>query len=220
MMKEIVLVVGAHPDDEILGVGGTLSKHSSRGDEVHALILCEGMSLRYPDEKIDFLKFEGENASKVIGMKTWTQHGFPDQMLDTMPLSKIAKPIEEKIRNLKPTIIYTHIKNDINKDHKIAHEATLVASRCKEKSISFIYGYETPSETEWEIPYSFKPNFYVDISDHIDTKIEAMKCYKSQLYDSPHPRSLEHLKNRSRYWGEIMLMQMAEPFEMLRGYFR
>ena len=114
-MKEIILVVAAHPDDEILGVGGTLSKHVNKGDEVHTLVLCEGMSLRYPDEKIDFLKLEGEKASKVIGMKTWTQHGFPDQMLDTIPLSKIASPIEKIIKNLKPSIVYTHIRNDINK---------------------------------------------------------------------------------------------------------
>jgi len=220
MSRRAVLAVGAHPDDEVLGLGGTLARHVAEGDEVHALILCEGLSLRYPEAKEDFIAAEGREAARVLGLSSWTLHGFPDQRLDRQSLVEIAAPIERKIRELRPSIVYTHWRGDINRDHALVHEATLVAARCKERSIESLYAYETPSETEWGIPYDFSPNLFVEVSPYLDTKLEAMKCYKSQSPPANHPRSLEHLRHRARYWGECMLMQAAEPFVLLRGYRR
>ena len=215
-----VLVIGAHPDDETLGVGATLARHVAEGDDVHALILCEGMSLRYPDAEDDFLATEARAAAEVLGIKSLTLTGLPDQGLDRLSLVEIAAPIEQRIRALQPNIVYTHWHGDINKDHALVYEASLVATRCKEKSIERLYAYETPSETEWGIPYNFSPNYFVEVSDHLETKLRAMACYASQSPAADHPRSIEHLRIRALYWGQCMMMGAAEAFVLLRGYWR
>jgi LmbE family N-acetylglucosaminyl deacetylase len=215
-----VLVIGAHPDDETLGVGATLARHVAEGDDVHALILCEGMSLRYPDAEHDFLAAEARAAARIIGLKSLVLTGLPDQGLDQLSLVEIAAPIEQQIRELQPNIVYTHWRGDINKDHVLVYEATLVATRCKEKSIDRIYAYETPSETEWGIPYNFSPNYFVEVDGYLDTKIRAMGCYASQSPAAGHPRSAEHLRIRALYWGQCMMMEAAEAFVLLREYWR
>lgn len=220
MTKRTVLVVGAHPDDETLGVGGTVARHVREGDEVHALILCEAVSLRYPDAKEDFLAAEAREAAKILGLASLTLHGFPDQRLDRHSLVEIAAPIERKVRELQPNIVYTHWRGDINRDHVLAHEATLIATRCKERSIERVYAFETPSETEWGIPYDFSPNYFVEVSQDLESKLRAMKCYASQSPGAGHPRSIEHLRLRALYWGQCMLMEAAEPFVLLREYWR
>lgn len=220
MESQVVLVVGAHPDDEILGLGGTLARHVREGDRVHALILCEGMSLRYPDAADDFLEQEAQAAAKIIGFSSLTIHGFRDQGLDGLSLVETAAPIEHKVRELQPTIVYTHWRGDINRDHSLASEATLVACRAKSPSIREIYAYETPSETECGIPYDFSPNHYVEVSAFLEQKLDAMRCYASQAPPPPHPRSIEHLRTRALYWGQTMMMTAAEPFMLLRSYRR
>jgi len=220
MAKQRVLVIGAHPDDEVLGLGGTLARHICEGDEVHAFILCEGMSLRYPEATHDFLVKEAEASAAVLGLTSVEINGFPDQGLDRHSLVDIIKPIDARIQKYQPTIVYTHSVTDINRDHKITYEATLVAARSKATSIQELYAYETPSETEYGIPYAFSPNHFVEIGRYLDKKLEAMACYKSQLQDSPGPRSIEHLRLRAHYWGQPMLMTAAEPFLLLRSYRR
>jgi LmbE family N-acetylglucosaminyl deacetylase len=220
MSNKVILVVAAHPDDEVLGVGGTLARHVEEGDEVHVLVLCEGISVRYPDAERDFLAEEGQNAAKVLGLSSWTQFGLPDQRIDRLPLIDIISPIEKKIKELKPLTIYTNWHGDINQDHATINKATLIAARCKHRSISEIYAYETPSETEWGIPYNFSPNYFVDISATLEKKLEAMRCYASQSPESPHPRSIEHLRIRAQYWGQCMMMEAAEPLVLLRRYWR
>ena len=220
MSKRIVLVIGAHPDDEILGVGATLARHIREGDEVHALILCEGVSLRYADAKEDFLAAEAKAAAKVLGFSSLTLNGFPDQRLDRQSLVEIAAPIEHKVKELKPNVVYTHWSGDINQDHGLAHKATLIATRSKVLSIETIYAYETPSETECGIPYNFSPDHFVDVSEYLECKLEAMRCYASQSPGPLHPRSVEHLRLRAQYWGQCMMMKAAEPFVTLRSYWR
>ena len=220
MSGEIVLVVGAHPDDETLGPGGTLARHVREGDAVHALLLCEGLSLRYPEAREDFLAAEARNAARALGLSSLTIHGFPDQRLDTLSLVEIAAPIEKRVRELEPTIVYTHWRGDINRDHVITQEATLIAARCKVRSIHSIYAFETPSETEWGVPYDFCPNHFVEVSRDLEAKLAAMACYRSQSPAAGHPRSVDHLRTRARYWGECMLMPAAEPFVLLRSYRR
>jgi LmbE family N-acetylglucosaminyl deacetylase len=220
MAGQRILVVAAHPDDETLGVGATLARHVQEGDEVHALILCEGMSLRYPEASEDFLTAEAQAAARILGLTSMTINGFPDQRLDRHSLVEIASPIEAKVRAIKPTIVYTHWRGDINKDHVLAHEATLIATRCKEASIEKVYAFETPSETEWGIPYDFCPTHFVDVARHLDRKLQAMECYASQSPFPGHPRSVEHLRLRAQYWGQCMMMQAAEPFVLLRSYWR
>jgi LmbE family N-acetylglucosaminyl deacetylase len=220
IIMSTVLVIGAHPDDETLGVGATLARHVAEGDDVHALILCEGMSLRYPDAEDDFLAAEARAAARILGFTSLTLTGLPDQGLDRLSLVEIAAPIEQQIRALQPNIVYTHWRGDINKDHVLVYDATLVATRCKEKSIDKIYAYETPSETEWGIPYDFSPNYFVDVGRYLDTKVQAMACYASQSPAAGHPRSVEHLRIRALYWGQCMMMGAAEAFVLLREYWR
>jgi LmbE family N-acetylglucosaminyl deacetylase len=218
--KETVLVIGAHPDDEILGLGGTLARHVHEGDDVHVLILCEGMSLRYPAAQDNFLLAEAREAATVLGLTSHKIHGFPDQRLDRHSLVEIAAPVEQMVRDLAPTVVYTHWPGDINRDHKLATEATLVAARCKAASIQRVYAYETPSETEYGIPYNFSPNHFVEISPFLERKLEAMRCYASQVSPPPNPRSVEHLRDRAHYWGQMMMMHAAEAFVLLRSYRR
>jgi len=220
MLKPVVLVVGAHPDDEILGVGGTLARHVAEGHDVHALVLCEGLSLRYSESEHDFLTAEAKAAAKVVGFASLTLCGFPDQGLDRLSLIEIIAPIEEKIREIQPAIVYTHWKGDINRDHGLTYEATLVATRSKVPCVERVYAYETPSETECGIPYSFSPTHFVDVSKYLDIKLDAMRCYASQSPPAPHPRSIEHLRIRAEYWGQTMMMPAAEPFMLLRSYWR
>jgi LmbE family N-acetylglucosaminyl deacetylase len=219
-MSRVVLVVAAHPDDEVLGLGATLARHVAEGDEVHALVLCEGLSVRYPDAEHDFLADEGRKSAEVLGLASWTLHGFPDQGLDRYSLVELTAPIEARVAEVEPNVVYTHWSGDINRDHALAHEASLVAARCKVRSIQEIYAYETPSETEWGIPYDFSPDYFVNVEHHLEAKLEAMSCYASQTPENPHPRSIEHLRLRAHYWGQMMMMPAAEPFVTLRRYWR
>ena len=220
IIMNTVLVIGAHPDDEVLGVGATMARHVAEGDEVHVLILCEGMSLRYPDAQDNFLEAEAQEAARVLGLKSLTMTALPDQRLDQLSLIEVVAPIEERARTLQPNIVYTHWRGDINKDHVLVYEASLVATRCKQKSIRKIYAYETPSETEWGIPYDFSPNYFVEVSEFMDMKARAMACYASQSPSADHPRSVEHLRIRALYWGQCMMMGAAEAFVLLREYRR
>lgn len=215
MKNNNVLVISAHPDDEILGLGGTLRKHIERGDKVRVVIFCEAETMRYKGKNVQ-LKKMAENAGKVIGFNSINFLDFPDQHLDKFSIVDIIKPIEEIVANLKPKIVYTHFYGDINKDHKILAEASIVALRPFKNLVENLISYETPSSTEWQIPYSFSPNYFVDITNTLDIKLKAIKFYKSEVYNLPHPRSLEGLKRRASYWGTFCNMQYAEAFLIYR----
>ena len=217
-----VLVVGAHPDDELLGLGGTLRRHVLRGDEVHALCLCENMSLRYGSPAkagFDTADFARE-AAHVLGLAGIEIAGFADQRLDAVSIIDVIQPIEQAVRELQPRYVYTHWSGDINRDHRIVHEATLVACRCKSKSIDLLLAYETASETEYGVPYNFSPNLFIDISKTLPSKLAALACYRSEVQPYPSPRSLQGLQERARTWGQSAGMQAAEPFQILRSYWR
>lgn len=215
MKNKDILVIAAHPDDEILGLGGTLRRHINKGEKVSVLIFCEAETIRYKDKNVQ-LKKMAEEAGKVIGFNSINFLDFPDQHLDKFSLVDIIKPIEEAVKNLKPSIVYTHFYGDINRDHKILAEATIVALRPFKNLVENIISYETPSSTEWQIPYNFSPNYFVDITNTIEVKLKAMEFYKSEVYKPPHPRSLESLEARASYWGTFSNMKFAEAFLIYR----
>jgi LmbE family N-acetylglucosaminyl deacetylase len=217
-----VLVVGAHPDDELLGLGGTLRRHVLRGDEVHVLCLCENMSVRYGSpEQAGFDTAEyARQAAQVLGFAGMKIAGFPDQRLDAVAMIDVIRPIEAAVRELNPRYVYTHWSGDINQDHRVVHEASLIACRCKAKSIDLLLAYETASETEYGVPYNFSPNLFVDISGTLPSKLEALACYRSEIEPYPNPRSLQALEERARTWGQAAGMKAAEPFQILRSYWR
>lgn len=218
-----VLIVAAHPDDELLGVGGAVALHASRGDEVVLAIMCEGISVRYASERKEEVDRQARAAAAILGASAIHLDTLPDQRLDTLPVSEVAAPVERLISLHQPDRIYTHFAGDINRDHRILSEAVMIAARpYAAPSVKEILMFETPSSTEWSCPQltaSFQPNYFVDISSTLDKKLKAFACYTAELRDYPHPRSLRALEERSRYWGSGVNRPAAEAFVLCRSVF-
>jgi LmbE family N-acetylglucosaminyl deacetylase len=214
-----VLVVAAHPDDELLGCGGTVALHARGGDRVTACIACEGESLRYGEGAVN-QETHSARAAEVLGVADVRRLGFPDQRLDTFTLTEIITPLERVVREVRPRIIYCQHGGDINRDHQLLFQALLVAARPVEEYITAVYAFDTASSTEWAFPRTFVPDTWVDISPTLETKIRAMACYESEVRDYPHPRSLEALRNRARAWGNLCSLDAAEVFMTVRRVYR
>lgn len=219
-----VLVLGAHPDDETYGMGGTIAKHSFNGDTVNVLIITDGSSSQYEnaEEMIQRKKSEAKKAMEVLGVEKIEFNSLPDMKLDTIPHVDINRIIEKKVHDYNPDIVYTHFWGDLNKDHRIIFESTIVATRPSlNNKIIKVYTYETPSCTEWQSPKNsdwFIPNIYSDITDFIETKIKAIRCYKSELREYPHPRSLESVRVYCKRNGIIMGKDAVERFVLVRDF--
>jgi LmbE family N-acetylglucosaminyl deacetylase/methionyl-tRNA formyltransferase len=213
-----VLVVAAHPDDEVLGVGGTLIRHFKSGDEIRAVIVCSANSIRYREGEHD-QPGDTQRASHYLGARS-TGLGFADQRLDQGSNLELIQALEEQIREFQPQVIYTHWWGDVNADHARIAEAVDVAARpYSAPGLQSIYAFETPSSTEWTTSArarAFAPNVFVDISGELDRKLDAMRCYESELRPPPHPRSLRSLQQRAAYWGSIANMPAAEALALLR----
>jgi len=223
-MSEKVLVIGAHPDDETYGPGGTLKLHSLKGDEVHVLVVTDGSSSQYEnyDEMIMKKKKEARSAMDILGVTDIQFNSFPDMKLDTVPHVEINRVIERKVREYEPTIVYTHHWGDVNKDHRLIFESTMVAVRpTPGQTVRKLISYETPSSTEWmlpSIPNRFLPNMFVDISDVLNYKLEAVKCYVSEVREYPHPRSPGSVEHYARANGSSVGLKAAERFMVLREF--
>tara|TARA_B110000438_G_C15555582_1_gene538909 strand:+ start:44 stop:697 length:654 start_codon:yes stop_codon:yes gene_type:complete len=217
MNKKTILVVAAHPDDELLGCGGALRKHVVNGDTVIACIICEGESHRNISQKGGEFT---DKAADIIGISKVVKHTFPDQKLDTLPLVDIISVIEKLVKQFKPNIVYTHHGGDINKDHKILFEALLVATRPMLEFIEKIYAFETLSSTEWGSPQTFIPDTWIDITDHLDVKLDAMRCYETEVREYPHPRSIKAIKYKAYSRGSEVCMKSAEAFMTIRSCVR
>ena len=210
-----VLVIAAHPDDEVLGCGGIIPQLTSAGHNVYLSLLCEGITGRYPKrEQADSALIESVHASslkaaKALGIKDVITQDLPDQRLDTIPLLEITKLIEDLIAQLAPQVIFTHHGSDINFDHLIAHRATLTATRpVQGHPVREVYAFEVPASTEWAFQRfepAFRPNVFVDISDTLDIKIQAMSYYETETRSYPHPRSLESIRILAKRWGSLIL---------------
>ncbi|HEU4680552.1 MAG TPA: PIG-L family deacetylase [Gemmatimonadales bacterium] len=214
-----VLAIAAHPDDEVLGPGGTLIRHFKSGDELRTLIVCSALSIRYPEGEHD-QPGDWQRASHYLGART-TGLGFPDQRLDAGSNLELIQALEREIREFQPTVVYTHHWGDVNADHVRIAEAVDVATRpFAAPWILRLYAFHTPSSTEWTASLRdrpFTPNVFVDISSELDRKLDAMRCYRSELRPYPHPRSLRSLRERAGYWGSVANMPAAEPLILLRA---
>lgn len=216
-----ILVIAAHPDDEVLGTGGLIAKHTSRGDEVHVMIVTEGCSSQYPDrpEMIPQKQQEAREAAGILGVAPENLHfgNMPDMKLDTVPLTAINACIERIVRSVHPKVVYTHAGTDVNLDHRRIFEATLVA--CRPYSAPYlqaVYAYFVPSSSEWGAA-PFDANHYVDISDVMEAKSNAMGAYKSELRSAPHPRSRESLRAINASFGSVIGCRYAEAFKLVRS---
>lgn len=222
-MKKI-LVVAAHPDDEILGCAGTVAKLVKDGSQVFVLILGEGITSRDEErdrrkreKEIEELKKEAKKANRILGVKKVFFFEFPDNRFDTIPLIDIAKAIEKTKKEIMPDIIFTHYEKDLNIDHQITYKAVIIATRpVKRGSVKEIYSFETPSSTEWSFPLSFLPDTFFDISKTIDIKLRALKKYKSELRQYPHPRSIKGIELIAKHWGMKLGLKYAEVFKTIR----
>lgn len=222
-----VLVIAAHPDDEILGCGGTMRKHIKNGDKVTVLILSHGISARYSDtnanadeikEKEDKLLIGANRASSLIGYDLFIED-LPDNQFDTLSLLNIIKIIETWIDSTEPNIIYTHNHSDINIDHRLTFEAVMTATRPCASNVKQIYSFEISSSTEWQSTglQRFKGNVFSLLDrENIDKKIEALKCYETEMKFYPHPRSIEAVWNKVKTNGSFVLNEFAEVFEAIR----
>ena len=218
-MSRRVLVIAAHPDDELLGCGGTLALHARAGDEVTAVIACEGESLRYGPGGAGQAEHM-RRAARTLGLVESRPLGFPDQRLDTQSLLDLIVPLERTVRELRPSVIYCQFGGDANQDHELLFRAALVATRPIEPFIEAVYAFDTASSTEWGYPRSFIPDTWVDISTTLEQKIAAMACYESEVRPYPHPRSLDALRHRARAWGNQCCMDAAEVFMTVRRTLR
>lgn len=215
-----VLVVAAHPDDELLGPGATLAKHAGAGDEVHAVILADGATSRYTDGMAGVLADSAQLAGKVLGLSSVTVHSLPDQRLDTLPLVEVTQTVEAIVDQLRPDVLYTHFPGDVNADHGVVARATWTACRpYVVPRLRRFAVYDTASSTEWAWPLpdgGFRPALFVDVTETLALKLAAMDCYPSELRDYPHPRSLRALSERAAYWGSRIGKSAVEPFQVLR----
>lgn len=219
-----ILVFAAHPDDELLGLGGTIRRMVNNGVEAHAVILAEGLTSR--EEKrsdADFselkeLQEDARKAAGIVGYKSIDFCGFPDNRMDGTELLDIIKVVSKYLEKYKPDTIFTHHHGDLNIDHRRTCEAVLTACRpVGDYYVKRIYAFETPSSTEWNFTYneSFKPNVYFDVTDTLQAKIDGMNCYRSERTEYPHPRSSEALLSLGKYRGSNIGVSLAEAFELL-----
>jgi LmbE family N-acetylglucosaminyl deacetylase len=217
---DVVLVVAAHPDDELLGAGGTVARHAQHGAAVHALVMSDGASSRYAADMADVLAKSARRAGEVLGAASVRVGALPDQRLDVLPLLEVTQLVEAVADELRPDVVYTHFPGDVNADHGVVARAAWTACRpFVLPGLRRFAVFETPSSTEWAWPLEgaeFVPNSFVDIAGTLPDKLAAMACYESELRDYPHPRSLRALRERAAYWGSRVGRTAAEPFRILR----
>lgn len=214
-MTQRVLVIAAHPDDELLGCGGTLALHAQAGDDVVAVIAAEGESLRYGPAGVGQVGHT-DKAAEILGITSVIRLGFEDQQLDRHPLTEIIAALHPVVTDLRPQAVYCQWGGDVNLDHQLLFKAALVATRPTEATITQVLAFDTASSTEWAFPRAFVPDTWVDVSTVLDRKLAAMACYESELRDYPHPRSLEALEHRARAWGNQACLDAAEVFMTIR----
>jgi LmbE family N-acetylglucosaminyl deacetylase len=227
--KRIMIVV-AHPDDELLGLGATFHKLIREYNvTTHVVILGEGITSR--SEKRDLVEWDLElkthrnnikNAQEAIGYHSNSIYDFPDNRFDSVDLLDIIKVIEKEKENFKPEIIFTHHGGDVNIDHQKTFEAIITSCRpLKNEKVSTIITFETPSGTEWRSPTDprhFLPNLFISISSNdLDAKIKGMESYEFERRKYPHPRSPEALKIQAQRWGIVVGQEFAEAFCLVRS---
>ncbi|SDB49033.1 N-acetylglucosaminyl deacetylase, LmbE family [Desulfonatronum thiosulfatophilum] len=223
-MKSI-LVIAAHPDDETLGCGGTMARLAQEGKAVHVAYVADGVGSRIPtglpdQQALAARRLAAANACTVLGAQLPRFGDYPDNRLDSVPLLEVVQYIEALICDHRPDTIFTHHCGDLNIDHQLVHKA--VGTACRPQAghpVTTLLFFETPSSTEWQTPGdapAFTPNWFVDITDTLDLKIQAAQCYESELRPWPHPRSVQGIEHLARWRGATVGVDATEAFMLGR----
>ena len=212
-----VLVIAAHPDDEVMGAGGTIVKHVQHGDELCLCIVTKAYAPDWSEEVIKEKRKEAITASKILNIKKTYFCDLPTVMLDTIPQKSLNEHISNVVKEVQPDVVYTTNRSDLHIDHRLVFEATMVAVRpVSNTSVRRVLSYETPASTSPFAERAFLPNVYVDISNTLKFKINAMSVYKTELKEYPHPRSLEAISIYAKKRGLEIGVDAAEAFELIR----
>lgn len=220
-MKNKILIIVAHPDDEVLGMGGTLAMLVKAGEDLHIAFLSKGEGSRGKEIANEQLRARqaGKVANSLKAKLHWLAN-FPDNEFDTISLLQVTKAVEEIINKIHPDIVYTHHYGDLNIDHRIAFQAVITACRPGKTSVRKIYSCEVLSSTEWQAKTAanaFLPNTYIDIEKYIDSKIKLMELYKREIEAFPFPRSAEGIRALAKFRGMESGLKYAEAFRLIRS---
>ena len=224
-----ILEVAAHPDDEVLGCGGTIARHADSGDEVQVLIVAEGSTSRQQErdrarvrDELSALVKAAQTAASILGATGVELLDLPDNRLDSLDRLDLIKRIEESVERHQPECVHVHHAGDVNVDHRRLHEAVVTACRpTPGHVVKRLLSFEVASSTEWQPPGSapaFQPNWFVDISDQWERKREALEVYSSEMREWPHARSIKALEHLARWRGAQVGVEAAEAFCLLRHW--
>ena len=206
-----ILVISAHPDDEVLGMGATIKK-LSKTNKICLCVVSEGTSSQYSDKKMIKVRRDAcKKSSKILGISDILFLDYPDMRLDTIPHLEINKELEKIIKKFKPRIVYSPPSHDLNKDHKKVFTSLLVVTRPFSSSVKKLLCYEIPGPTRTP----FHPNVYENVVRFFSYKINAFKMYKSEVRKFPHPRSIEAIENLAIQRGVESSLKRAEAFQLI-----
>jgi LmbE family N-acetylglucosaminyl deacetylase len=215
-----VLVIAPHPDDETIGAGGALARHIALGDEVYWCIVTQGYSPPWSEETLILAGKQIDQVQKIYGFQEVFRLGFPTVKLNTVPHIDLCTAIQKVIKKINPDIVYTSSRNDANLDHRIVYDCTLVALRpLPGNTARRVLSYEIGYTGHFGVPAGasmFLPNVFINITLYMNKKLAAMKCYETELRESPHPRSIEGIKLLARSRGLSFGFEFAECFELVR----
>jgi LmbE family N-acetylglucosaminyl deacetylase len=225
-----IAVIAAHPDDEVIGCGGTIARHVATGDVVSVLILAEGITSRHdaraeaPAVAVAGLAASARAAHAILGSAEVQLLDFPDNRMDQVALLDVIKPVERFLERVRPHVVYTHWPHDLNVDHRVVSEAVQTACRpLPERALDQLFYFEVASSTAWRLAGAateFSPNHFVDVTAWLDLKLQALAAYGTEMRPWPHARSIEAIEHLARWRGATVGCQAAEAFTVARSLVR
>lgn len=221
-----ILVIVAHPDDEVIGLGGAIARHADEGCNIFSLAMTNGVGARecVTDYQISSRAKASKNAANLMGMTWLDSPDYPDNAMDTVSMLEVVRTVENAKLNINPSIIYTHSYADLNVDHRITSAATLTAFRPQPSEVwTEIRTFEVPSATDYGLNLTantFTPNLYINIEKTWNVKLAALREYSTEMRESPHARSLNGIENLAKLRGNQCGVNYAEAFEVIRKIVR